>query len=62
MRVFFMRHIIGDSRRIAEDHPIRVIDAFVDTLVMKALAFSKAETRVAGRKSYHPGDHGADRA
>ena len=68
MRVFFMRHITGDSRQQAtllpdtlddyvdEDHPIRVIDAFVDTLDMRALGFSKAETQITGRKPYHPGD------
>ena len=44
MRVFFMRHISGDSRQQAtllpdtlddyvdEGRPVRVIDAFVDTL------------------------------
>jgi hypothetical protein len=31
---------------VDEDHPVRVIDAFVDTLDMKALDFSKAETQV----------------
>ena len=63
-----MRHITGDSRQQAtllpdtlddyvdEDHPVRVIDAFVDTLDIKALGFSKAETQVMGRKPYHPGD------
>ena len=60
-----MRHITGDSRQqatllpdtlddyIDEDHPVRVIDAFVDTLDMKVLGFSKAETMVTGRKPYH---------
>ena len=63
-----MRHLTGDSRQqvtllpdtlndyVDEDHPVRVIDAFVDTLDMKALYFSKAETQVTGRKPYHPGD------
>lgn len=41
---------------VDEDHPVRVIDAFVDTLNMKALGFSKAETLITGRKPYHPGD------
>ena len=57
-----MRHISGDSRQqvtllpdtlddyVDKDHPVRVIDAFVDTLDMKALDFSKAETHVTGRK------------
>jgi transposase len=63
-----MRHITGDSRQqatllpdtlddyVGENHPVRVIDAFVDTLDMKALDFSKAETLGTGRKPYHPGD------
>ena len=63
-----MRHITGDSRQQAtllpdtlddqvdEDYPVRVIDAFVDALDMKALDFSKAETQVTGRKPYHHGD------
>ena len=63
-----MRHIAGESRQqstllpdtlddyVDEDHPVRVIDAFVDTLNMKALGFSKAETCIIGRKPYHPGD------
>jgi len=41
---------------VDEDHPVRVIDAFVDSLSIKSLGFSKAETRVTGRKPYHPGD------
>jgi transposase len=68
MRVFFMRHITGESREqatmlpptlddyVATDHPVRVIDAFVDSLDMRTLGFSKAETCDTGRKPYHPGD------
>ncbi len=63
-----MRHITGESRQqstllpdtlddyVDEDHPVRVIDAFVDSLDLKALDFSKAETCITGRKPYHPGD------
>ena len=64
-----MRHITGESRQqvtllpdtlddyVDEDHTYRVIDAFVDTLDMKVLGFSKAETCIiTGRKPYHPGD------
>jgi transposase len=63
-----MRHIIGESRQqssllpdtlddyVDEDHPVRVIDAFVDNLDIKVLGFSKAVTRITGRKPYHPGD------
>ena len=41
---------------VDEDHPVRVIDAFVDTLDMKSLGFSKAETQATGRKPCRPGD------
>lgn len=63
-----MRHITGESRQqttllppvledyVATDHPVRVIDAFVDSLDMRTLGFSKAETCATGRKPYHPGD------
>jgi transposase len=63
-----MRHLQGDNRHqsdllpgslddfVAEDHPVRVIDAFIDTLDFAALGFSKALTKETGRKPYHPGD------
>jgi transposase len=63
-----MRHLTGDSRHqstlfpdtlddyVEEDHPVRVIDAFVDTLDVSDLGFSKAETKATGRKPYHPAD------
>lgn len=63
-----MRHITGESRKqatllppilddyVASDHPVRVIDAFVDSLDLKELGFSKAVTFDTGRKPYHPGD------
>jgi transposase len=63
-----MRHITGEPRQqtnllpdtlddyVDENHPVRVIDAFVDSLDLKALDFSKAETCITGRKPYHPGD------
>ena len=63
-----MRHITGESRQqstllpdtlddyVDANHPVRVIDAFVDMLDLKALDFSKAETCITGRKPYHPGD------
>ena len=41
---------------VASDHPVRVIDAFVDSLDMRTLGFSKAQTFDTGRKPYHPGD------
>tara|TARA_R110002110_G_scaffold415773_2_gene655508 strand:- start:2298 stop:3713 length:1416 start_codon:yes stop_codon:yes gene_type:complete len=63
-----MRHIIGEDRDqttllpdsledfVAQDHPVRVIDAFIDTLPLAELGFTKAETKITGRKPYHPGD------
>lgn len=63
-----MRHIQGDARQqttllpdtlddyINEDHPVRVIDAFIDTLDIQTLGFSKATPKTTGRKPYHPAD------
>jgi transposase len=63
-----MRHLIGQSRHqvsllpeslddfVAADAPVRVIDAFVDTLDLAGLDFDKATTKDTGRKPYHPGD------
>lgn len=63
-----MRHIDGESRQqgtllpetlddyVAGDHPVRVIDAYIDQLELSELGFSKAITRQTGRKPYHPGD------
>ena len=63
-----MRHIDGVPRQqgtllpetlddyVAEDHPVRVIDAYIDQLDLSELGFSKAITRQTGRKPYHPGD------
>lgn len=68
MRVFFMRHIQGESRHqstlfpesldeyISEDNPVRVIDAFIDFLDMNELGFTQAVTKDTGRKPYHPSD------
>jgi transposase len=38
------------------DHPVRVIDAYIDTLDLIGLGFSKAQSKETGRKPYHPGD------
>jgi transposase len=38
---------------IGEDNPVRVIDAFVDTLDLRALGFEGAP-EATGRPSYHP--------
>jgi transposase len=41
---------------VGADHPVRVIDAFVDTLDMGALGFAKAVVAEMGRPAYRPGD------
>ena len=63
-----MTHITGQSRYqmtllpealdevIPADHPVRVIDAFVDTLKLEALGFTKAVAEATGRPPYWPGD------
>lgn len=61
-------HVQGESRDqatlfperlddlIGEDNAVRVIDAFVDSLDLKALGFSRIEVKSTGRPPYHPGD------
>ena len=39
---------------IAEDNPVRVVDAFVGELDLMALGFEGAAPAVTGRPSYHP--------
>jgi transposase len=63
-----MAHIAGQSRyqstlfpevaddMVGADHPVRVIDAFVDTLDLAGLGFSKVEAEATGRPPYAPGD------
>src|SRR5882757_7831251 len=63
-----MAHITGQSRYqstlfpevaddlVPQDHPVRVIDAFVDTLDLGGLGFSKVEAEATGRPPYLPGD------
>lgn len=63
-----MRHLEGTPRSqtlllppsvedyIPEDHPVRVIDAFVDSLEPSVMGFKKAQTAPTGRRPYHPGD------
>ncbi len=41
---------------IAEDNPVRVIDAFVDSLEMQELGFTKAKPACTGRPGYDPSD------
>lgn len=63
-----MTHITGQSRyqsalfpdvldeAIPADHQVRVIDAFVDTLDLAVLGFSKTVAEATGRPPYLPGD------
>jgi transposase len=39
---------------IAEDNPVRLIDAFVEELDLRELGFEGAEPAATGRPSYHP--------
>ena len=41
---------------IADDNPVRFIDAFVDSLDLRALGFERAVPKETGRPPYHPGD------
>ena len=40
---------------IAQDNPVRAVDAFVDTLDLSALNFAGTTPAITGRPSYHPG-------
>lgn len=63
-----MRHKQGDSHQqsilfpesldeyASEDNPVRVIDAFIDSLDMSCLGFTLATTKDTGRKPYLPAD------
>jgi transposase len=63
-----MAHVAGVSRHqstlfpevpddlVRSDHPVRVIDAFVDMLEMSQLGFSRAEAEATGRPPYAPSD------
>jgi transposase len=63
-----MAHVTGQSRYqatlfpevlddvIAADNGVRVIDAFVETLDLSGLGFSKVEAEATGRPPYDPGD------
>ena len=39
---------------IAEDNPVRVVDAFVDGLDLDVLGFDGAQAAATGRPGYHP--------
>src|SRR5919109_2596602 len=63
-----MAHVSGQSRLqmtlfpetlddfVADDHLVRVIDAFVDSLDLAELGFTKVEAEATGRPPYWPGD------
>ena len=63
-----MRYIQGEDRHqailfpesiddyIAENNPVRFIDAYVDKLDLSEMRFTHSETKETGRKPYNPGD------
>ena len=40
---------------VAEDNPVRIIEAFVEELDLASLGFDGAKPSTTGRPSYHPG-------
>ena len=60
------RYVQGENRdqiqmmsleeRVSDDNPVRVIDAFVESLDMKKLGFTNVETKHTGRKPFDPKD------
>jgi len=40
---------------IAEDNPVRFIDAFIDSLDLDALGFRRTQPAATGRPAYAPG-------
>jgi transposase len=60
-------HIKGQSRTqatlfpealddfVTDENPVRVIDAFVDSIDLASLGFEKVKTKATGRPCYHPG-------
>jgi transposase len=63
-----MVHVAGESRCqrllmapsldeiVGAEHPVRVIDAFIDGLKLKTLGFAKVDAEATGRPPYRPGD------
>ena len=39
---------------IAEENPVRAIDAFIEALDLKVMEFESAEPALTGRPAYHP--------
>jgi transposase len=66
MELWMSRFIEGEDRNqatllpeylddyIAEDNPVRAVDAFVDALDLKRLGFVGADPAATGRPAYHP--------
>lgn len=54
----YQRQMVGPSldEMIATDHPVRVVDAFVAGLDLRALGFAKVAAAAEGRPPYRPGD------
>ena len=54
----YQRSLIAPSldEMVGSDHPVRVIDAFVDALDLAGLNFSKVVAEAMGRPPYRPGD------
>jgi transposase len=60
------RFIEGEDRRqttllpdcledyVSDDNPVRIIEAFIDELDLKALGFEGVVPEVTGRPGYHP--------
>ena len=44
------------DEQISTDHPVRAIDAFVDSLDLSALGFQKTKAKRTGSPPFHPGD------
>ena len=53
-QVTLLPDIIEDY--ISEENPVRVIDAFVETLDLEALGVSKSRPAATGRPAYDPRD------
>ena len=39
---------------VAEDNPVRVVEAFIDALDLEKLGFAGVVPQVTGRPAYHP--------
>ena len=53
-QISFLPECVEDT--ISDENPVRVIDAFVDSLDMEGLGFQKAKPAQTGRPAYDPRD------